>query len=640
MVSNYSFCSTCGAANQPSTVLCYACGRPLRASGSPPFYPTHPSASSSQTGLVASGLLLKQHYRILGRLGRGGFGTVYKAEDVQFGNRLVAVKEMSQSGLNSPQEIAETARAFEREALMLAGLRHQNLPRIYDHFSENGRWYVVMDFIEGESLEQYLDKRGSRFTVQETLQIGIQLCTVLDYLHTYQPPIIFRDLKPSNIMLTRDGHVYLIDFGIARHFKPGQTKDTTAFGSPGYAAPEQYGSSHTTPRSDIYSLGVVLYQMLTGINPSNHPLSFTPLQLPEPPALAQLSNLNMQMLSMDAYSRPPSMVFIKEQLQQIMAQITGQAPYLAPLIGGEPYSSPINSINRSQPLSAPLTYQVERTQIAPPTYPIDERQFITPPPRRRNKGFIVIMTALLAVIVVGAVILVALLKPPVQSTLQTAANNPPATATLAQTATTPASTGTSTPIPTTAPKPTPTPAIVPGQILCQADWSQGMDGWSGSADWKVYSGQLLNDGSNSNSDTLNPTIIAPCNIGTGDYAVEVRVKMLGMSDSANQGLFGIEARGDNASDYYQAYLVDQGVNGGYARITKSSNTYDLVSASWSNDTAWHTYRFELQGTTLRLFIDSAMIVQTQDYSFLTGWQVSMSDSSEKLAISSFKVIAL
>src|SRR6266699_1400755 len=262
----HRYCTACGAANQAQDAFCFACGKPLQTTTSLPQYPVAGPASSALTGLLAPNHLLKQRYLILSQLGKGGLGAVYKAEDAQLGNRLLAVKEMSQSGL-SPQEIIEAAENFKREALLLAGLTHPNLPSIYDHFSEAGRWYLVMDFIEGETLEERLNKEPEgHLSVEETQQIGVQLCTVLGYLHSRQPPIIFRDLKPANVMMTLDGHLYLIDFGIARHFKPGQAKDTIAFGSPGYAAPEQYGKAQTTARSDIYSLGANLHQLLTGID--------------------------------------------------------------------------------------------------------------------------------------------------------------------------------------------------------------------------------------------------------------------------------------------------------------------------------------------------------------------------------------
>lgn len=185
---------------------------------------------------------------------------------------------MSQSGLN-PQEQKESADAFKQEAIILAHLQHRNLPSIFDHFEENGRWYLVMSFIKGETLEDYFSHApGGKLPLEEVLQIGTQLCTILDYLHNQQPAIIFCDLKPANIMRTSDGHIYLIDFGIARHFKPRQAKDTAYYGSMGYAPPEQYGKAQTTPRSDIYSLRVVFYQMLSGHDPSTTPFRFPSLQ--------------------------------------------------------------------------------------------------------------------------------------------------------------------------------------------------------------------------------------------------------------------------------------------------------------------------------------------------------------------------
>ncbi len=322
MVPSQHYCTTCGAANQPQGRFCFACGKPLQTSAPSSQYPAGGSAGSTSTGLLTSDHLLKQRYRIIDQLGRGGFGAVYKAEDTQLGNRLLAVKEMSQSGL-SQQEIVEATENFKCEALMLAALKHPHLPSIYDYFSEAGRWYLVMDFIEGETLEERLNKEPEgHLPVEETLQIGIQLCTVLSYLHSRQPPIIFRDLKLANIMLTSDNHLYLIDFGIARHFKPGQAKDTIAFGSPGYAAPEQYGKAQTTARSDIYSMGATLHQLFTGVDPSQTPFHFVPIQLQGRPTPIELQQLIMQMLELDASKRPESMSAIKEELQRIITQQT------------------------------------------------------------------------------------------------------------------------------------------------------------------------------------------------------------------------------------------------------------------------------------------------------------------------------
>ncbi len=148
--------------------------------------------------------------------------------------------------------------------------------------------------------------------------------TVLDYLHTRQPPIIFRDLKPANIMRTADNHVYLIDFGIARHFKPGKAKDTIPLGSKGYAAPEQYGKAQSTPQSDIYGLGATLHQLLTGDDPTLNPFRFALIHVGKSPIAAPLNALLKQMLEMEMSKRPASMAVVKRELERLLAQQTAQ----------------------------------------------------------------------------------------------------------------------------------------------------------------------------------------------------------------------------------------------------------------------------------------------------------------------------
>ena len=182
--------------------------------------------------------------------------------------------------------------------------------------------YVVMDFLTGKTLEDFLDKSGQHFPVEVVLDIGIQLSSVLDYLHSQQPPIIFRDLKPANIMLTADNHVYLIDFGIARHFKLGKAKDTIPLGSKGYAAPEQYGKAQSTPQSDIYGLGATLHQLFTGDDPSLSLFHFEAVKLRNSSISTQLNALLKQMVEMEMSKRPQSMTVVRQQLQQLLAQQT------------------------------------------------------------------------------------------------------------------------------------------------------------------------------------------------------------------------------------------------------------------------------------------------------------------------------
>ena len=273
--------------------------------------------------------LFRNCYFIMSKVGEGGYGSVYKARDIQSEDRLVAIKEVSLLGLY-PKAMIEATTSFQREVSVLSQLDHPNLPRVYEHFQNPGYWYLVMDFIAGETLEDYQSKApNERLLLSEVLDIGLQLCIVLDYLHSQQPPIVFRDLKPANIMRTPTGQLYLIDFGIARYFKPGQAKDTVALGSLGYAAPEQYGKAQTTPRADIYSLGAVLHQLLTAKDPSDAPFRFLPLRPKshlEPGSLTtsmvdvlvnKLELLITSMLDMDVNKRPPDIACVKQELQEM-----------------------------------------------------------------------------------------------------------------------------------------------------------------------------------------------------------------------------------------------------------------------------------------------------------------------------------
>jgi serine/threonine protein kinase len=157
---------------------------------------------------------------------------------------------------------------FNQEAALLSDLDHPNLPQVIDFFEDQGRAYLVMEFIWGESLEKRIARANSPLLEREVLGWAAQICTVLEYLHSRQPPIIFRDLKPSNVMVNNAGVVKLVDFGIARTYKEDKLQDTIALGSENYAAPEQWGEAQTDARSDIYGLGATLYHLLANIPPS------------------------------------------------------------------------------------------------------------------------------------------------------------------------------------------------------------------------------------------------------------------------------------------------------------------------------------------------------------------------------------
>ncbi len=357
------YCDNCGAANRIQATFCIGCGERIpRASPLPQTASINRninySIASSMQEMLPSNHLLNRRYRVIEPVGKGGMGIVYKAADSLLGDRAVAIKEMGQSGLTT-QEITEAAAAFKREALILASLKHPSLPSIYDHFNEDARWYLVMDFIEGETVEDYLRKaNGQKLSVNEVLRIGEQLCQVLDYLHTHQPPIIFRDLKPANIMINATKHLYLIDFGIARLFKPGQSKDTTSLGSLGYAAPEQYGKAQTTVRSDIYSLGATLHQMLTGIDPSITPFTFSSIQSHNPQTPPVLEKIIMMMVDMDVNKRPSSVSKVMPLLQQIITLLSRNVTSQYRPLRSESISHSVST--------TPIPAKVQTSLTAPP----------------------------------------------------------------------------------------------------------------------------------------------------------------------------------------------------------------------------------------------------------------------------------
>jgi len=204
------------------------------------------------------GTILNNRYRIAKQIGKGGFGAVYRAWDLNL-NKSCALKENLET---SP----EAQKQFFREAEILANLKHPNLPRVTDHFTiPNQGQYLVMDYIEGENLDTLIKQSGGQLQEEQAIQIIQQVSSAVSYMHEQKPPIIHRDIKPGNIIITPNGQALLVDFGIVKIFN---TQLSTTLGaraySPGYSPPEQYGQGGTDTRSDVYSLGATMYTLLTG----------------------------------------------------------------------------------------------------------------------------------------------------------------------------------------------------------------------------------------------------------------------------------------------------------------------------------------------------------------------------------------
>ena len=217
--------------------------------------------------MLEIGSVVDGKYKILSKIGQGGMSVVYMAINER-ANKTWAIKEVRKDGVQNFEMVKQ---GLIVETDMLKRLHHPNIPSIIDVVEDDERFLIVMDYIEGNSLQKALKDYGAQ-PQEEVIEWTKQLCDALGYLHSRKPPIIYRDMKPANVMLKPDGTVSLIDFGTAREYKAGSTGDTSVLGTKGYAAPEQYGGQgQTDARTDIYCLGATMHHLLTGQDPCRPP---------------------------------------------------------------------------------------------------------------------------------------------------------------------------------------------------------------------------------------------------------------------------------------------------------------------------------------------------------------------------------
>jgi serine/threonine protein kinase len=307
---------------------------------SDPFQGSSPNpsyASANKPFYSSSGHLLPQQkiqgrYLIVEKIAEGGMGAIYLALDRRLDGKTMALKEMSEQKIPL-EEREKVLKSFDQEAELLASLRHPNLTRVTDRFEEHGRHYMVMEFIEGKTLDELLGNQMEPFSEAQVLQWAAQLCEVLSFLHSQKPqPIIYRDIKPGNIMVVSDtDRVKLIDFGIARFYKRGKNKDTIPFGTEGYAPPEQYGKAQTDARSDVYALGATLHQMLTLEEPGSNLMNLPKVRKRNPDVSERVADAIDKAVKLNKEDRHQSMADMWEAL-------SGEAPqwpHLAPTGGDE-----------------------------------------------------------------------------------------------------------------------------------------------------------------------------------------------------------------------------------------------------------------------------------------------------------------
>jgi len=326
--------------------------------------------------------LLNNRYRVHEILGQGGMGSVYRAVDENLGS-TVALKE----NLFTTDEYA---RQFRLEAVILANLRHPNLPRVSDHFvlGEQGQ-YLVMDYIEGEDLRQRMERLGT-ISEEDAVLVGASICDALSYLHSRTSPVLHRDIKPGNVKITPDGHIFLVDFGLAKLVEDaGQATSTGARAmTPGYSPPEQYGTARTDARTDIYSLGATLYAALTGVIPEDglaramDNAQLTPLRKRNGKVSRRLAAAIEKAMSVDPSDRFQNAEDFKEAIlsSKFMTQQTE---------GGYRVAPPPEELVKPKGLNEADT-QVEmparpRTGPVPAVLPGDEKPFVSPLKKQKER---------------------------------------------------------------------------------------------------------------------------------------------------------------------------------------------------------------------------------------------------------------
>lgn len=266
------------------------------------------------------GMVLHNRYIVLRLLGQGATGAVYLARDNRFKGMSWAVKEL-QTGAMEPGDRTLLTELFIHESQILKDLDHPGLPRIEDFFVQNETHYLVMERVEGPTLDDLLRERRKPVTQQEVYPWALRICEILQYLHSRTPPVIFRDLKPSNVMLTREGAIKFIDLGIARFFNPRKKTDTHVMGTPGFCPPEQY-RGHTDVRSDIYAFGATLFHLLTKADVERFAFKFPLLRALNAEVTEEMEALVAKCVAVDPAGRHQSVRELEEELRRIRSHRT------------------------------------------------------------------------------------------------------------------------------------------------------------------------------------------------------------------------------------------------------------------------------------------------------------------------------
>src|SRR5437667_1390953 len=354
-------CPYCNAENRDGVRFCNNCGKPL-----------DPAAARGGTTVTSRSLtpgsrLQGGRYVIKKILGEGGMGAALLATDLRLDGKSVVIKELL-SDNTDPTKRQEDVRNFKREVATLAHLDHPLIPNVTDHFQEGSRYFMVQEYVEGENLEERMDRVNQPMKEREALGYASEVLDILDYLAQETPPIVHRDIKPANIIIgNKDKRAHLVDFGIARAdvTRNVQRKQTSALGTPGYATPEQY-QGNADPRSDLYALAATLDHLVTNRDPRNHPpFTYPPVRTLNPQLSPDIERVLTRALMNDINQRYQSAAAMKRDIDDILLKRFGVSGNVSSYTLGT--SGPMITVSAASAPTAPNQPAKRQQQSTPRT---------------------------------------------------------------------------------------------------------------------------------------------------------------------------------------------------------------------------------------------------------------------------------
>ena len=373
-------CPYCKTVNREGVRYCGNCGKLIDAA------PAADGGSNASHPLVPGSRLQGGRYIIKKVLGQGGMGAALLATDIRLDGKPVVIKELISDQI-TPIRLQDDVRNFKREVATLAHIDHPLVPNVTDHFQEGTRYYMVQEYVEGENLEERLDRTNQPMKEREALIYASEILDVLDYLAQQTPPIVHRDIKPANIVIgAKERRAHLVDFGIARAevVRNAQRRQTSALGTPGYAPPEQY-QGNADPRSDLYALAATLHHLLTNRDPRNHPpFVYPPVRTLNPQLSPEIERVLARALTSDINKRYQSAAAMKQDIDNILRRRFGVTDtFNSYILGSSGQIGTLNALNGADtPAASSMTHQstiVSSAQAATP--------YLVPPPPNRQAPY-------------------------------------------------------------------------------------------------------------------------------------------------------------------------------------------------------------------------------------------------------------